>query len=193
VADREMQAWRDAWSGNDASDAGTTQIDVAKLLRRHRLFAALRLAGNVAFGIVLLAGSFVFAERTGDPEMIFWAVAVWIATLVTLAIALKAWRRDQLYNTETVAGFTGFYRKKASSDRWKARTGVSLLAVLFAVSAAWLTVDLLSSRMSLSRYAIVLAVEIAICVIWAAAFAHMWRMADSVLKRTSVDESGPGF
>jgi MFS family permease len=185
VADREMQAWRDAWSDIDAPDLAETRAKIAKLIRRHRLLAALRLAGNIAFAVALLAGSFVFAEKTGEPEMIFWAIAVWIATLVALALALEAWRKEQTHDAEPVAGFTGFYRKKATSDRWKARTGATLLAVLFAVSAAWFTVDLLLGRIGGGRYATVLGVEIAICAIWALAFVRMWRNATAVLKRSS--------
>jgi hypothetical protein len=190
VADREMQAWRDAWSDIEAPDLGETRAKVAKLLQRHRLLAALRLAGNVAFAGVLLAGSFVFAERVRDPEMIFWAVAVWIATLVTLGLALEAWRREQTHDSETVAGFTGFYRKKAISDRWKARSGATLLAVLFTVSAAWLSIDLLLGRIGGGRYAVALAIAIVICAIWAFAFVRMWRDATAVLERSS-DEAMP--
>jgi hypothetical protein len=185
VADREMQAWREAWSDVDAPDLGETRAKIAKLLQRHRFLAALKLAGNIVFAVALLGGSFVFAERVRDPEMIFWAVAVWIATLVALALALESWRKEQTHDAETVAGFTGFYRKKAVSDRWKARNGAALLAVLFAVSAAWFTVDLLLGRIGGGRYATVLAVEIVICAIWAFAFVRMWRDATAVLERSS--------
>ncbi len=190
MADREMQAWREAWSDIDAPDLGETRATIAKLIRRHRFLAALRLAGNIAFAVALLAGSFVFAQRTAQPEMIFWAIAVWIATLVALALALEAWRKEQTHDAESVAGFTGFYRKKATSDRWKARTGATLLAVLFAVSAAWFTVDLLLGRIGSGRYATVLAVEIVICAIWAFAFVRMSRRATAVLERSS-DEALP--
>ncbi|HEY1681682.1 MAG TPA: hypothetical protein VGF98_08615 [Candidatus Tumulicola sp.] len=190
MTDREMQAWRDAWSDVDAPDLGETTANIAKLLQRHRRLAALRLGGNLAFAAALLAGSFAFAERVQQPEMIFWAVAVWIATLATLALALEAWRKEQPHDAETVAGFTGFYRSTAIADRWKARSGATLLAVLFTVSAAWLTVDLVLGRIGGGHYAVVLTIEVVVCAIWAFAFERMWRRATVVLERSS-DEAIP--
>jgi hypothetical protein len=121
-------------------------------------------------------------------EIILWAVAVWIVTLVALFLSLEGWVKERIKPTETVADYAAFYRRKALIDEWKARKGATLLVVLFCISCAWLTTDVLRHRIGQGRYAMAVGLSIAVSAVWSYALLRMWRRAKAILRHMPIDE-----
>jgi hypothetical protein len=188
MSDHEMEEWRKAWSNNEETSAVPNEGDVISAIRRHRVRSGLNLAGNLAFGLLLIIGSLLVARHTHTREIILWAVAVWMATLVALYLALEGWRKERIAPIETVADYAAFYRRRALADEWKARTGATLLVVLFCISATWLTVDVLTHRIGHGRYVRAIVLAVAPCIVLGYGFLEMWQKAKAVLLQMSTDE-----
>jgi hypothetical protein len=188
MSDHEMEEWRKAWFSNEERSVVPNEGDVISAIRRHRVRSGLSLAGNVAFGLLLIIGSLLVARHMHSREIVLWAVAVWMATLVALYLALESWRKERIGATETVADYAAFHRRRALADKWKARTGATLLVVLFCISAAWLTADVLTHRIGHGRYVRAIVLAVAPCIVWGYGFLEMWQKAKTVLLQMPTDE-----
>ncbi len=190
MSDPEMETWREAWSASDEMGAPSREIDITVAIRRHEIRSAISLAVNVVFGIVLIAGSLVLATRMHSREMIFWAAAVWMATLVALFLALESWQKERIRPTETVADYAEFHRLRSVADSWKARTAALLLVGLFCVSCTWLTVDFAFHRIGYERYIKAMAILVAISMVWSYGLLWIWGKATAILRNMPKDGSG---
>ena len=186
MSDPEMETWREVWSADETS---TKEIDVAKAIRRHQIGSSLKLAANVAFGFILIAGSLVVARLMHSREIVVWAVVVWMATLVALFLALLGWRKERIMPTETVRDYAAIFQRKALADRWRVRTGALFLLILFCISCAWLTVDFLFHRMEYPQYGKAMVFLVLVSMMWGGSLLWLWNRSNVVLKNMAADES----
>jgi len=187
--DPEMELWRKEWaSTNDSPDALVSDEVVASAVRYQRR-SHLTLIANIAFAIVLLAGSLITAKRMHSREIVLWAVCVWMTTLIATYHSVEGWRKSRITTMESVADYTRFHRKRAVADQWKVRTGVVLLCVQATIASVWLTADLLCARIHLLRFGIAMAVLLVVSLLWGYVFLRVWRRAAAILE-TNVAADG---
>ena len=191
MTDPEMELWQKEWSKSNGGAVVPRLDEIAAAASRSQKRSHLAFAANIAFAVVLLAGSLWMAKRMHGREIVLWTVCVWMTTLVASYLALEGWRKSQLDPVETVADYVLFHRKRALADQWTVRTGLVLLFVQDTIACLWLTADLVLARIPLSRFVMAMAVLFAMSVLWIYLFRRIWKRAAVVLEMDAVEDEEP--
>jgi hypothetical protein len=186
----EIEEWRKAWLSVDAGESETNARHAIAAAARYQRRSQFALVANIAFAALLLGASLVVAKRAHSREMVFWAVCVWMTTLIAGFLAVEGWRKSRVENIEKVADFVALHRKRAIVNRWKVRTGAGLLVVQILIASVWLTTDLLMARIGWARFGTAGIVLLTTSGIWVYVFAQMWRRSKAILDSTSSNEQG---
>ncbi len=193
--DPELEQWRKEWSSAYDGDDGPAPGDVIAAATRYQRCSQLTLAANIIFAVLLLGASLLIATRMHSRKMVLWAVCVWMTTPIAGFLAVESWRRSRIEDIEKVADYAAFHSKRAIADQWKVRTGPLFLVVQVLIAPAWLTADLLMTRIRVVRFGTAMIVLLAVTAAWIFLFAHMWQRAKTILETTSAGERdrGPGL
>ena len=92
MGDSEMETWRETWKRSEETSGQPRILDIGREVRRKEFrLRALHLL-EFASALLLLAFSYVVAQRYPSTEMLLWAVVIWILTLLAAGYFLWNWR-----------------------------------------------------------------------------------------------------
>jgi hypothetical protein len=158
--DLELAAWRTDWQAPQTSDAAMLRLDLRRLVERKRRNMALGLAGQLLFGVAMLAFSAWFASTRPTLEWILWAAVIWAGTFFAAGFAV--WNKAGTWKalSQSNAAFLDLSRQRCLRELSAMRIGRWFLAVQLAIVTVWLSWDYAMRRLPMGPYFFGVAVTI---------------------------------
>jgi uncharacterized membrane protein YidH (DUF202 family) len=139
TSDSEMETWRDAWKAPEGTSGQPRILDMRREVRRKECrLRALHLL-EFASALVLLAFSYLVAQRYPSTEMVLWAVVIWILTLLAAGYSLWNWRSLWTAERRSAREYAQTYEKYCVAGLRHIRFGVCLLAMNLILAIPWIS------------------------------------------------------
>lgn len=168
--DLEMTEWRAQWLTEEPAAAPLLHQDLRGLVERKSRNMRLAFAGQMAWGIALMAFSAWFASRHRTFEWILWAAVIWLAAFIMAGFAV--WNAAGTWTAmqESNAAFLELARRRSMRE-WRAvHFGRWALAVQLGIVMVWFSINALTGRMPANSYLFGVALIVLIAAIYLTVF-----------------------
>ncbi len=168
--DLELTEWCAQWLAEEPAAAPLLHRDLRRLVERKTRNMRLAFAGQLLWGVFLMAFSAWFASLHRTFEWMLWAAVVWLATFIMAGFAI--WNAAGTWTAlqESNAAFLELARRRSMRE-WRAiHFGRWALAVQLAIVMVWFSIDVLTRRMPGNSYLFGVALMVLIAAVFLTVF-----------------------
>jgi hypothetical protein len=159
----ELELWRSAWRGPTAETVPAFDFRAEHRRQEWRLRA--HYVFGISFAVFLTCYAALVLHRDFRPEVLAWAIVVWLTTAAATAFSVWNWRGLWSASGNSISEFASIYEKRSRAMLRAMRAGYGFLVLQLAIAVPWLTWDFVHHEMSAADYALGMAL-LGLLTIW---------------------------
>lgn len=152
----DLELWGNAWRAPTAATVAPAFDFRAEHRRQQWRLRAGYLFG-LGFAVFLTAYAAAVLHRDFRPEVIAWAIVIWITTAGVTAFFVWNWRGLWNASGRSVTEYANLYEKQSLARLRAIRFGYRFLALQLSISVPWLSWDFTRHEITGARYALSMA------------------------------------
>ena len=149
--DLELEVLRAAW--NEPPRTVIPAFQFRAEYRKQERWMRVRYVAGLGFAVALIGYAALVLRSNFRPEVLAWAVVVWVTTVGATAFSVWNWGGLWQAAGHSVGDYAVIYENRNRAMLRAMRFGYGFLALQLSISAPWLTLDFMRHEMTVSSYA----------------------------------------